>query len=94
MAQMIKSLPAMQETWVQSLDQEDSLEKEMATPLYSWSCTTITTIWDSSPPKRSPVPINSYSLSSPGQHSLLSVLPDFSVLHISHTWTHTICSFC
>ena len=25
-----KNLPAMQETWVQSLGQEDSLEKEMA----------------------------------------------------------------
>ena len=31
MAQMVKSLPAMQETWVQSLCQEDPLEKEMAT---------------------------------------------------------------
>ena len=30
-AQMIKSLPAMQETQVQSLGQEDPLEKEMAT---------------------------------------------------------------
>ena len=30
-AQMIKSLPAMQENWVQSLDQEDPLEKELAT---------------------------------------------------------------
>ena len=30
-AQMVKNLPAMQETWVQSLGQEDSLEKEMAT---------------------------------------------------------------
>ena len=30
MAQMVKSLPAMQETWVSSLGQED-LEKEMAT---------------------------------------------------------------
>ena len=29
--QMIKNLPAMQETRVQSLDQEDPLEKEMAT---------------------------------------------------------------
>ena len=29
--QMLKSLPAMQETWVQSLGQEDPLEKEMAT---------------------------------------------------------------
>ena len=28
---MVKNLPAMQETWVQSLDQEDPLEKEMAT---------------------------------------------------------------
>ena len=29
-AQMVKNLPAMQETWVRSLDQEDSLEKEVA----------------------------------------------------------------
>ena len=28
---MVKHLPAMQETWVQSLGQEDPLEKEMAT---------------------------------------------------------------
>ena len=28
---MVKSLPAMQETWVQSLGWEDPLEKEMAT---------------------------------------------------------------
>ena len=30
-AQMVKNLPAMQETWVQSLGLEDPLEKEMAT---------------------------------------------------------------
>ena len=30
-AQMVKRLPAMWETWVRSLGQEDSLEKEMAT---------------------------------------------------------------
>ena len=30
-AQMVKTLPAMQETWVLSLSQEDPLEKEMAT---------------------------------------------------------------
>ena len=30
-AQMVKSLPAMQETWVRSLGQEDPLEKEMTT---------------------------------------------------------------
>ena len=29
--QRVKCLPAMQETWVQSLGQEDPLEKEMAT---------------------------------------------------------------
>ena len=29
-AQIVKNLPAMQETRVQSLDQEDPLEKEMA----------------------------------------------------------------
>ena len=28
---MVKNLPAMQETWVQSLGQEDPLEKGMAT---------------------------------------------------------------
>ena len=28
---VIKNLPAMQKTWVQSLGQEDPLEKEMAT---------------------------------------------------------------
>ena len=30
-AQMVKNMPAVQETWVQSLGQKDSLEKEMAT---------------------------------------------------------------
>ena len=30
-AQMVKNLPAMKETWDQSLDQENPLEKEMAT---------------------------------------------------------------
>ena len=30
-AQSVKSLPAMQETWVQSLGRSDSLEKGMAT---------------------------------------------------------------
>ena len=30
-AQMVKRLPAMQETWVRSLGREDPLEKEMAT---------------------------------------------------------------
>ena len=37
MAQMVNNLPAMQETWVQSLGKEDPLEKGMATPL-QYSC--------------------------------------------------------
>ena len=37
-AQMVKNLPAMQETWVQSLGQEDPLEKGMAThsDIHAW----------------------------------------------------------
>ena len=37
-AQMVKNLPAMLETWVQSLGQEDPLEKKMAThsSLLAW----------------------------------------------------------
>jgi len=31
MAQMVKNLPVMRETWVRSLGLEDPLEKEMAT---------------------------------------------------------------
>ena len=31
MAQTVKNLPAIQEAWVQSLGQENPLEKEMAT---------------------------------------------------------------
>ena len=30
-AQLVKSLPALQDTWVRSLGQEDTLKKEMAT---------------------------------------------------------------
>ena len=37
-AQMVKHLPTIQETWVQYLGQEDLLEKEMAThsSLHAW----------------------------------------------------------
>ena len=31
MVQTVKNLPAMQETWIRSLGQEDPLEEEMAT---------------------------------------------------------------
>ena len=48
-AQLVKNLPAMWETWVQSLDWEDPLEKGMAThssilawrtprTVYPWGC--------------------------------------------------------
>ena len=33
MAQQVKNLPAMRETWVQSLGWEDPLEKRKATPI-------------------------------------------------------------
>ena len=38
MAQMVKNLPAKQETGMQSLDWEDPLEKEMAihTTIFAW----------------------------------------------------------
>ena len=37
-AQMVKHLPAMRETWVQSLGQEDPLEKEMAIHSSTLAC--------------------------------------------------------
>ena len=40
-AQMVKNLPAMQETWVRSLGQEDPLENRVATHP-SIECITIT----------------------------------------------------
>ena len=36
-AQMVKNLPTMWETWVQSLGQEDALEKRKGHPL-QYSC--------------------------------------------------------
>ena len=36
MAQSVKNLPAMQETWVQSLGWEDPLEKGMTTSVFLW----------------------------------------------------------
>ena len=37
-AQMVKNLPAMWETWIQALGREDSMEKEMATHSSILSC--------------------------------------------------------
>ena len=36
MAQLVKNLPVMRETWVRSLGWEDPLEKGMATHSKSW----------------------------------------------------------
>ena len=36
MAQTVKNLPAVQETQIRPLGQEDPLEKEMATPPVFW----------------------------------------------------------
>ena len=33
---MVKNPPAMPEMWIQSLGQEDPLEKEMATSILAW----------------------------------------------------------
>ena len=42
-AQMVKSLPVMQKTWVRSLSWKDPLEEEMATPSdnLAWEIPTI-----------------------------------------------------
>ena len=37
MAQMVKNLPAMWETWVRSLGQEDPLEKGVTSHSSSWT---------------------------------------------------------
>ena len=56
MAQMVRSLPAMWETWVRSLSWEDPLEKEMAThpSILAWTHThtethTDTSVWNHLP---------------------------------------------
>ena len=50
MVQTVKNLPAVKETWVQSLDQEDLLEKGMAAAKSLQSCPTLCDPIDGSPP--------------------------------------------
>ena len=45
-AQMVKNLPAMRKAWVQTLDQEDTLEKSMAT---HWSTLAWRSPWTEEP---------------------------------------------
>ena len=56
MAEMVKNLPARQETWVRSLGQEDTIEKGMAThsSILAWSIPRIEesdTLWAMGPQK-------------------------------------------
>ena len=56
MAEMVKNLPARQETWVRSLGQEDTIEKGMAThsSILAWSIPRIEesdTLWAMRPQK-------------------------------------------
>ena len=46
-AQLVKNLPAMQETWVRSLGWEDPLEKEKAihTSILAWNSIGVTKSW-------------------------------------------------
>ena len=44
-AQMVKHLPTMQETWIQSLGWEDPLEKEMATHSSILACNPMNTVY-------------------------------------------------
>ena len=47
MTQMVKNLPAVQETWVQLMGQEDSLEEGMATcsSILSWRIPWTESLW-------------------------------------------------
>ena len=51
-AQTVKCLPTMQETWVRSLGQEDPLEKEMTThsSILAWKIS-----WTEEPGRRQPM---------------------------------------
>ena len=79
-AQLVKSLPAMQETWVPSLGGEDPLEKGKAThsSILAW---------------RIPRPIQSFSYTvgegngSPLQYSSLENSMDYAVHGVAKSWT-------
>ena len=74
-AQMIKNLPAVQEIWVQSLGQEDLLEKGRAThsSILAW---------------RIPMDRRAWLANSPRGHkesdTTESLTPSFSLIYIKH----------
>ena len=49
MAQMVKNLPVMQETWVRSLGQEDPLEKAVHSSILAWRIPWTEEPWRASP---------------------------------------------
>ena len=49
MAQMVKNLPVMQETWVRSLGQEDPLEKAVHSSILAWRIPWTEKPWRASP---------------------------------------------
>ena len=78
MAQRIKRLPAMQETWVRSLGWEDPLEKEMAThsSILAWRIP-----WTEEPGRLQSTSLT-YSF-----RSLLSILYLFAAQSVSSIFT-------
>ena len=79
-AQMVKRLPAMRETRVQSLGQEDPLEKEMAThsSILAW---TIKTLHFSSVTQSCPILSEPMDYSMPGL-PVHHQLPNFTLTHV------------
>ena len=69
MAQRLKCLPTMRETWVRSLSREDPLEKEMATPssTLAWEIQ-----WTEEPDR----------LQSMGSQRVETRLSDFTYFHL------------
>ena len=79
-AQMVKSLPAVWKTWIQSLGQEDPLEKEIAThsSILDWKI----------PWKEEPGRLQSMGLKRVGHKRMTSVTPSlFANVHLE--WEST-----
>ena len=77
MAQMVKNLPAIQETWVQSLGQEDPLEKGIAThsSILAWEIP-----WTEEPGKLE-------SMGSPKESDTTEHLNNYNNFKMEMIWT-------
>ena len=78
-AQLVKNLPVMQETQVQSLSQEDPLEKEMAThsSILAWKI-----LWAEEPSGL--LSMGSQESESAPRQNILHIMP-LSVFHLCFT---------